>query len=46
MKASRGFTLTELLVVCAVLSILAGVTFPTVKYTRKRMKEIKDAKKP
>ena len=40
MKSSRGFTLTELLVVCAVLSILAGVTFPTVKYTRKRMKEI------
>ena len=40
MKHSRGFTLTELLVVCAVLSILAGVTFPTVKYTRKRMMEI------
>jgi general secretion pathway protein G len=40
MKSSRGFTLTELLVVCAVLSILAGVTFPTVKYARKRMKEI------
>lgn len=40
MKSNRGFTLTELLVVCAVLSILAGVTFPTVKYTRKRMKEI------
>ena len=40
MKNSRGFTLTELLVVCAVLSILAGVTFPTVKYTRKRMKEV------
>lgn len=40
MKSSRGFTLTELLIVCAVLSILAGVTFPSVKYTRKRMKEI------
>ncbi|MEO8196234.1 MAG: type II secretion system protein [Thermoanaerobaculia bacterium] len=40
MKSSRGFTLTELLVVCAVLSILAGVTFPVAKYTRKRMKEI------
>ncbi|MEO8277105.1 MAG: type II secretion system protein [Thermoanaerobaculia bacterium] len=40
MKTSRGFTLTELVVVCAVLSILAGVAFPTVKYTRKRMKEI------
>ena len=40
MRSSRGFTLTELLVACAVLSILAGVTFPTVKYTRKRMKEI------
>ena len=40
MKSSRGFTVTELLVVCAVLSILAGVTIPSVKYTRKRMKEI------
>ena len=40
MKSSRGFTVTELLVVCTVLSILAGVTIPSVKYTRKRMKEI------
>lgn len=40
MKSSRGFSLVELLVACVVLSILAGVTFPTVKYTRKRMKEI------
>lgn len=40
MKSSRGFSLIELLVACVVLSILAGVTFPTVKYTRKRMKEI------
>lgn len=40
MRSSRGFTITELLVVCVVLSILAGVTFPAVKFTRKRMKEI------
>ncbi len=40
MRRRNGFTLTELVVVCAVLSILAGVTFPTARYTRKRMKEI------
>jgi general secretion pathway protein G len=38
-RAQRGFTLTELVVVCAVLGILAGITLPSVKYTRKRMKE-------
>jgi general secretion pathway protein G len=38
-RRQRGFTLTELVVVCAVLSILAGVTLPSVKYTRKRVKE-------
>lgn len=40
MRAQRGFTLTELVVVCAVMGILAGVTLPSVKYTRKRMKEM------
>ena len=36
----RGFTLTELVVVCAVLSILATVSLPVVKFTRKRTKEL------
>lgn len=40
MKRQRGYSLTELVIVCAVLSILAGVTFPVVKFTRKRAKEI------
>ena len=40
MRRQRGFTLTELVVVCAVLSILAGVAFPTARYTRKRLKEM------
>jgi general secretion pathway protein G len=36
----RGFSIVELVVVCAVLSILAGVTFPAVKFTRKRSMEL------
>jgi general secretion pathway protein G len=36
----RGFTLTELVVVCAVLGILATVSFPVVKFTKKRAKEL------
>lgn len=40
MRRQRGFTITELVIVCAVLSILAGVTFPAVKFTRKRAKEM------
>ncbi len=40
MSRRAGYTLTELVVVCAVLSILAAVAFPTVKYTRKRQKEM------
>lgn len=39
-RGERGFTLTELVVACAVIGILAGITLPSVKYTRKRMKEI------
>jgi general secretion pathway protein G len=38
-RGERGFTLTELVVVCAVMGILAGVTLPSVKYTRLRIKE-------
>ena len=40
MNRQRGFTITELVVVCAVLSILATVSFPAVKFTRKRAKEM------
>lgn len=40
MKRSRGYSLTELVIVCAVLSILAGVSFPVVKFTLKRGKEL------
>jgi general secretion pathway protein G len=34
-----GYTLAELVMVCAVLGILAGIAFPVAKYTNKRMKE-------
>jgi general secretion pathway protein G len=34
-----GYTIAELVMVCAVLGILAGITFPVAKYTTKRMKE-------
>ena len=40
MRGERGYSLTELVIVCAVLSILAGVSFPVVKFTLKRSKEI------
>ncbi len=40
MKGERGFTLTELVVVCAVLGILAGVSYPVARFTQKRMKEM------
>ena len=36
----EGFTLTELLVVCAVLAILAGVALPVAKTAVKREREI------
>jgi general secretion pathway protein G len=35
-----GFTLTELVVVCAVLVILSAVAFPLAKYSIKRQREI------
>jgi len=39
-ERARGYSLTELVAVCAVLVILAGVAFPTVRYTRIRLKEM------
>jgi len=39
-RAARGFSLVELVLVCAVLGILAAVAFPTVRYTQVRSKEI------
>lgn len=35
----RGFTLIEMVVVCAVMLILAGVSYPVAKYSIKRGKE-------
>jgi general secretion pathway protein G len=40
LSGQRGFSITELLVVCVVLSSLALVTFPVAKYTVRRNKEI------
>lgn len=40
MRDCRGFTLTELVVVCAVMGVLATVALPSVKYTKKRLKEM------
>jgi general secretion pathway protein G len=39
-KAVLGYTFIELVVVCTLLSILAGVTFPVAKYTQRRGKEM------
>ena len=36
----RGYTLTELFVVCVLLTVLAGVAFPVARYTVRRQKEI------
>ena len=38
-RSQTGFTLAELVMVAAVLSVLALVTLPVVKYTAKRSKE-------
>jgi general secretion pathway protein G len=40
MRRARGYTLVELVVVCAVLVLLAGAAFPVAKYTRLRLKEM------
>ncbi len=39
-RGPRGYTVTELVVVCVVLVILAAVTFPVAKYTVRREREI------
>ena len=40
MTRERGYTLVELVLVCAVLAILAAVALPTTKYTRLRLREM------
>jgi len=37
---ARGYTLVELVLVCAVLVILAAVALPTTRYTRLRLQEM------
>ena len=39
-RKSVGFTLAELVMVCALMTILAGVALPMAKFTVKRGKEI------
>ena len=39
-RRNGGYTLTELVVVCALLTILAGIAMPVVKFTAKRTKEM------
>ncbi|HSM50030.1 MAG TPA: prepilin-type N-terminal cleavage/methylation domain-containing protein [Thermoanaerobaculia bacterium] len=39
-RRQRGYTLVELVVVCATLAILAGISMPVVKFTVKRSKEM------
>jgi general secretion pathway protein G len=38
-RAESGFTMVELVVVCAVMIILAGVVLPTARVTDRRVKE-------
>jgi general secretion pathway protein G len=38
--AGRGFTIIELVMVCAVIGILTALAFPTVHYARLRAQEI------
>ena len=37
--ATAGYTLAELMMVCAIMVTLAAVTFPVAKFTEKRIKE-------
>ena len=36
---AAGFSIVELVVVCALLTILAGITLPVTKFTHQRLKE-------
>lgn len=38
-RSSRGFTLTEMVIVCVVLGILASASLPIAKFTVKRSRE-------
>ena len=38
-RFDAGFSLAELVMVCALLSILAGIAMPVVKFTHKRTRE-------
>jgi general secretion pathway protein G len=38
-SGDTGFTIAEMVIVCALLTILAGITLPVTKYTWQRMKE-------
>jgi general secretion pathway protein G len=38
-RRGRGYTIVELVVVCALLGILAAMVLPATKYTQKRLKE-------
>jgi len=39
LRRQAGFTLAEMVVVCAVMVILAGVVLPTARVTERRLKE-------
>ena len=37
--AAAGFSIAEMVIVCALLTILAGITLPVTKFTHQRLKE-------
>jgi general secretion pathway protein G len=39
-RRARGYTLVELVLVCAVLAILAALAFPTARYAHQRAQEV------
>ena len=38
-RAAAGFTIAEMVIVCALLTILAGIAMPVTKFTFQRLKE-------